>query len=138
MRKINLHHIISSAFLLILILSPVDLSSITTINKSKNESEITKSDLSYNNKEILDSLKLNFETIIKEIFNKKKEEFSEMVLRNEIMKNSGSNKSGDYIFDFNFNNEIKDYFLYYLKRPNVQPEITYDYKNKNDNKNVIT
>ena len=74
-----------------------------------------------------DSLKLNFETVIKEIFDKKKEEFKQTVLSNERLRMSGSNTSGDYIFDFNFNEEVKKYILFYKKKPNTIPEVTNEF-----------
>ena len=117
---------------LIFLLSPCSSWSINTIKDSTAIPELSNPASNTEARVETDSLKLNFETVIKEIFDKKKEEFRQMVLRNEKLRVSGSSISGDYIFDFNFEEEVKDYFLYYKKRPNVQPEITYDYKYKNE------
>ncbi len=117
---------------LIFSLSPYSAWSIKPIKDSNAVPELNNPASNTEARDETDSLKLNFETVIKEIFDKKKEEFKQTVLSNERLRMSGSNASGDYIFEFNFDEEVKDYFLYYRKRPNVQPEITYDYQNKNE------
>ena len=126
MKRINLYHIMSFVIGLIFLLSPCSSWSINTIKDSTAIPELSNPASNTEARVETDSLKLNFETVIKEIFDKKKEEFRQMVLRNEKLRVSGSSISGDYIFDFNFEEEVKDYFLYYKKRPNVTIHIIFD------------
>ncbi|MBK8746604.1 MAG: hypothetical protein IPM04_01735 [Saprospiraceae bacterium] len=112
MKRINLYHKMSFVFGLIFLLSPCSAWSIKLIKDSTAVPELNNPASNTEARDETDSLKLNFETVIKEIFDKKKkEEFKQTVLSNERLRMSGSNASGDYIFEFNFDEEVKDYFF---------------------------
>jgi len=127
MKKINLYHIMSFVIGLIFLLSPCSAWSNKPIGDSTAVPELSSPATNTEARGENDSLKLNFETVIKEIFDKKKEEFKQTVLSNERLRMSGSNTSGDYIFDFNFNEEVKKYILFYKKKPNTIPEVTNEF-----------
>lgn len=120
----------SFVFGLIFLLSPCSAWSIKLIKDSTAVPELSNPATNIEARGENDSLKLNFETVIKEIFDKKKEEFRQMVLSNEQLRMNGSSTSGDYIFDFNFNDEVKKYILFYKKKPDSIPQITNEYNNK--------
>ena len=119
MKRINLYHKMSFVFGLIFLLSPCSAWSIKLIKDSTAVPELSNPATNIEARGENDSLKLNFETVIKEIFDKKKEEFRQMVLSNEQLRMNGSSTSGDYIFDFNFNDEVKKYILL-IKRSQTQ------------------
>ena len=127
MKKIILYHIINIVIGLVFLFSPSHLWSINSIKDSISVPELNGTLNTTEAREENDSLKLNFETVIKEIFDKKKEEFKQMVLSNEQLRVSGSNISGDYILNFNFDEEVKKYILFYKKKPNIIPEVTNEF-----------
>jgi len=127
MKRINLYHIISFVIGLIFLISPCSAWSNKPIGDSTAVPELSSPATNTEARGENDSLKLNFETVIKEIFDKKKEEFKQTVFNNERLRLSGSSTSGDYIFDFNFDEEVKKYILFYKKKPNIIPEVTNEF-----------
>ncbi|MBK9395737.1 MAG: hypothetical protein IPN55_00210 [Saprospiraceae bacterium] len=97
MKRINLYHKMSFVIGLIFLLSPCSAWSNKPIKDSTAVPELSSPATNTEARGENDSLKLNFETVIKEIFDKKKEEFKQTVLSNERLRMSGSNTSGDYI-----------------------------------------